>query len=140
MATQLTRPSRIKRVPSGASRAGDSIASRSFEQLNPINKVSNVKNAAHNVFKKKITLNLILIVCFSLICDILEIILTFFDAGVSISFFAELILAVWFHFTGIKFTSAKVAIMGLTPVVDMIPFAGFIPLITAGALYSYYSD
>jgi len=145
MATQLVpiRPSRVER-PNESEKASPNRVERVASvggAANPVNQITNAKNVAKNVFKKRITFNF---VCMILVAGTLDIIGMFLSTvpgiGAVISFIAACIFIPWFYFSGIHFNLTKISTMGGTSILEFFPLTGNLPFITINVIYSYYSE
>ena len=145
MATQLVpiRPSRIER-PNESEKGGPSRIERVQAvggNANPVNQISNAKNAVKNVFRKRITFNFICMILVAGAFDLIGVFLsTIPGIGAIISFIAACIFIPWFYFSGIHFNLTKISTMGGTSILELFPLTGNLPFILINVVYSYYSE
>jgi hypothetical protein len=94
-----------------------------------------VSNAEHN---RPSLVNAMFMICFAIIFDAISLAPGANDITI---FVANLIFIPWFYMSGVKFTNKRITSLGVTTIIEAIPFLGAFPMITVNVIYSlYYSD
>ena len=82
--------------------------------------------------------NAISMVCVAVVFDIISLAPGANDIMI---FIANLVFIPWFYMSGMKFTNKRIASLGVTTIIEAIPFLSGFPMITVNVVYSlYYSD
>lgn len=128
MVTQLAeRPSRVTRMADSG-------------PAGKIQRLAQTKDVAKKVFSKPLTFQFVCMILVAVGIDATSFVLSSFGLGFITSLLGLSIFTVWFHYSGLapininNLTSA-----GTTFLLELFPFTGAFPCITANVFYTYYS-